>query len=48
MEKVKIRKPVFVTMLILYAVIIIVGLVWPEAFAEAEGQIVNFAASWFG
>lgn len=46
--KVAIRKPVFVTMLILYAVIIVVGLVWPETFANAEGGIVNFAASWFG
>ena len=47
-NKVVIRKPVFITMLILYAVIIIVGVVSPQAFSTAEGAIVNFAASWFG
>lgn len=46
--KISIRKPVFVTMLILYAVIILVGLVSPDTFAAAEGAIVNFAASGFG
>ena len=47
-RKISIRKPVFVTMLILYAVIILVGLVSPDTFAAAEGAIVNFAASGFG
>lgn len=47
-EKILIRKPVFVTMLLLYAFIILVGLVSPEMFASAEGAIVNFAASGFG
>ncbi len=47
-EKISIRKPVFITMLILYAAVIIVGLVSPASFSAAEGAIVNFAASWFG
>ena len=47
-EKVSIRKPVFITMVALYAAIIILGLVSPESFASAEGAIVNFAAAGFG
>lgn len=48
MEKVTIRKPVFITMVLLYVAIIVLGLVSPTGFATAEGAIVNFAASWFG
>lgn len=44
----KLRKPVFITMAALYALIIIVGIVSPATFAAAEGAIVNFAAKGFG
>lgn len=47
-QKIEIRKPIVITMLILYIAIIVVGLVSPASFASAEGAIVNFAASWFG
>lgn len=47
-NKVTIRKPVFITMIILYIAVIVVGLVSPEAFSAAEGSIVDFAAAWFG
>lgn len=46
--KVTIRKPVFVTMVLIYLAVIIVGIVSPESFAAGETAIVNFAASWFG
>ncbi|MDD3217755.1 MAG: BCCT family transporter [Lachnospiraceae bacterium] len=47
-EKVTLRKPVFITMCIVYIGIIILGLVSPEAFAAVEDTIVTFACSNFG
>lgn len=47
-QKIEMRKPIVITMLVLYIAIIVVGLVSPASFAAAEGAIVNFAASWFG
>lgn len=47
-EKVSIRKPVVITMLILYVSVIVLGLVSPASFAAAESAIVNFAAKSFG
>ncbi|MBQ9646917.1 MAG: BCCT family transporter [Oscillospiraceae bacterium] len=47
-EKVTIRKPVFITMAILYVAIIVLGLAAPEWFATGEESIVNFACLNFG
>lgn len=47
-KKAKIRKVVFIPMVILYAGIIILGLVSPESFAAVQTKIVNFAGSTFG
>ncbi|WP_312811576.1 BCCT family transporter [Sedimentibacter sp.] len=48
LDKVEIRKIVFIPMVIIYAVIIVLGVVSPASFASAEGAIVNFAGQWFG
>lgn len=47
-EKVTIRKPVFITMAVLYVAIIVLGLAAPEWFATGEESIVNFACLNFG
>lgn len=46
-KKIEIRKPVFITMCIIYIGVIVLGLVSPEAFANAEATIVDFACSKF-
>jgi len=45
--KVTIRKPVFITMCIIYIGVIVLGLVSPASFAAAEDKIVVFACSNF-
>ncbi len=47
-KKVEIRKPVFITMLILYVTVIVVGLISPETFSNTETSIVHFASWNFG
>lgn len=47
-EKVAIRKPVFITMALLYIAIIVLGLAAPEWFANGESAIVEFACLKFG
>lgn len=47
-EKVTIRKPVFITMAILYVSVIVLGLVSPESFAAVLDNIVNFTCLKFG
>ena len=47
-KKAKIRKVVFIPMVILYLAIIVLGVVSPKTFADAETMIVNFAAKSFG
>ena len=42
-KKVTIRKPVFITMAAIYIFVIVLGLVSPEKFANAEAAIVDFA-----
>ena len=42
-KKVTIRKPVFITMAAIYIFVIVLGLVSPERFANAEAAIVDFA-----
>lgn len=44
----QIRKVVFIPMVLIYLFVIILGIVSPEAFANAESAIVNFAGQWFG
>lgn len=46
-EKVTIRKPIFVTMALIYIFVIVLGLVSPKAFADAETAIVNFVCVHF-
>lgn len=48
LEKVGVRKIVFVPMVIIYVAIIVLGLVSPSSFATGESTIVNFAGEWFG
>ena len=43
-----IRKGVFIPLAAIYVVVIILGLVSPDAFASAENAVVGFAAGWFG
>ena len=47
-EKITIRKPVFITMALLYIAIIVLGLVAPEWFATGESFIVEFTCLNFG
>ena len=47
-SKVTIRKPVFISMSVIYIFIIVLGLVAPEKFAAAETAIVDFACINFG
>lgn len=47
-KKITIRKPVFITMVVIYATVIILGLVSPEAFANTLSAIVNFSGINFG
>lgn len=47
-EKVTIRKPVFITMAVLYIAIIVLGLVAPEWFSAGEAAIVEFSCLNFG
>ena len=47
-KKVQIRKPVFISMGVIYIFIIVLGLVAPAKFAAAETAIVEFACLKFG
>lgn len=46
-KKTTIRKPVFITMGLIYIAAIVLGLVNPQAFADGETAIVNFACIHF-
>ncbi len=47
-EKITIRKPVFITMAVLYIAIIVLGLAAPEWFSAGEAAIVEFTCRKFG
>ena len=47
-EKITIRKPVFITMAVLYIAIIVLGLAAPEWFSAGESAIVEFTCRKFG
>lgn len=46
-SKITIRKPVFLTMGAIYIAVILLGLIAPQAFADGETAIVNFACQNF-
>lgn len=46
-NKVTIRKSVFITMVVIYITVIVLGLISPSTFAAAETAIVNFACENF-
>ncbi|MCD8077760.1 MAG: BCCT family transporter, partial [Lachnospiraceae bacterium] len=47
-EKVTIRKPVFISMVLIFGAVIILGFVNPQLYSDGESAIVDFACSNFG
>lgn len=46
--KVKIRKPVFITMALFYIIAILAGVISPDTFSAVQAAIVDFSCYWFG
>lgn len=47
-KKATLRKNIFIPMSILFVLVIVVGIIAPKAFYDAENAVVSFAFDWFG